>query len=202
MNQLEPILQRLGLKVDAQVLENLKLERLLRRERLLRKDGVRVCAKERPIEKSLQIILGQIQINDACWIWIGPRDRDDYGITYITGRTWRAHRFIFTLVNGQIPDGKFVLHRCDNPPCVRPDHLFLGTAKTNAKDAASKGRMGTVHGSAHWSSLLTESDVRFIREKYQWRTPGRMAIDLARHFKVSLGAIWGVLRRTTWKHLQ
>lgn len=63
-----------------------------------------------------------------------------YGIIKREGRNWKAHRWAYTQAHGPIPDGMWVLHRCDNRPCVNPDHLFLGDAKANAEDMVSKGR--------------------------------------------------------------
>ncbi len=76
-----------------------------------------------------------------CWIWTGTRGPQGYGRIRVGGRrSTGAHRFAWEIVRGPVPDGLFVCHRCDNPPCVRPDHLFLGTASDNAWDCARKGR--------------------------------------------------------------
>lgn len=78
-----------------------------------------------------------------CWVWTGARDsgRFQYGIFAAAGRTLvKAHRFSYELHQGAIPDGMVICHRCDNPPCVRPDHLFAGTQKDNIHDMDAKGR--------------------------------------------------------------
>jgi hypothetical protein len=87
--------------------------------------------------------------NSGCWIWVGTRAYKDYG--YIRGSgEWAAmigaHRVSWELHNGAIPDGLHVLHRCDNPWCVNPDHLFLGSSKDNHWDAALKGRKIVARG--------------------------------------------------------
>ena len=77
---------------------------------------------------------------DACWVWEGVRDKDGYGRVWIDGHYYRAHRVVWEDEYGPIPDGILVCHLCDNPPCVRPDHLFLGTQKDNIADMLEKGR--------------------------------------------------------------
>lgn len=81
--------------------------------------------------------------DDACWVWTGFRDRKGYGQIALDGRRGvhgYTHRVAWELHNGPIPDGLWVLHRCDNPPCCNPAHLFLGTAADNNRDMAAKGR--------------------------------------------------------------
>ncbi len=85
---------------------------------------------------------------EGCWLWKGRRTESGYGHFGIrSGKMCRAHRFSFELAYGPIPSGMYICHHCDNPPCVRPDHLFVGTNSDNAKDAIAKGRpWGTKRG--------------------------------------------------------
>ncbi len=78
----------------------------------------------------------------GCWIWTGSLTSRGYGYFACPGQQWLAHRFSYTNVYGPIPDGHFVCHRCDNPRCVRPSHLFIGTAQDNVQDMIAKGRAG------------------------------------------------------------
>lgn len=86
----------------------------------------------------------RVAISDGCWEWTGLRDRAGYGrIGALVSQKWRSlgtHRLSFVLHNGDIPPGICVCHRCDNPGCVRPDHLFLGTVADNMRDMKTKGR--------------------------------------------------------------
>lgn len=83
---------------------------------------------------------------NECWLWTGgARIATGYGRFYAFGEQILAHRFAWELAHGQVPDGLFVLHRCDNPPCVNVDHLWLGTKGDNNRDTAAKGR--------HWHHI-------------------------------------------------
>jgi hypothetical protein len=75
-----------------------------------------------------------------CWLWTGSRHRFGYGMMQIGRRPWTAHRISYAIAHGPIPDGAMVLHSCDNPQCVRLDHLRIGTARDNAADAVARGR--------------------------------------------------------------
>lgn len=76
----------------------------------------------------------------ACWEWVGYRNHDGYGRMYVDGRDVMAHRISFEINRAKIPADLLVCHRCDNPSCVNPAHLWLGTERDNTLDAVSKGR--------------------------------------------------------------
>ena len=82
----------------------------------------------------------RVKKSPECWEWTGCLNGTGYGAFRWKQRGWLAHRYSYTLHNGPIPAGQFVLHRCDNPKCIRPDHLWLGTQTENMKDCAAKGR--------------------------------------------------------------
>lgn len=84
----------------------------------------------------------KVQMGPSCWVWEGARNRGGYGTFRRGSVVIKAHRAAWEFCYGPIPEGLCVLHKCDNPPCVRPDHLFLGTVADNAQDRVAKGRDG------------------------------------------------------------
>lgn len=87
----------------------------------------------------------KVDKTEECWNWTAATRNSGYGCIKVNGKVQDSHRLSWSLVNGDIQNGLFVLHRCDNRLCVRPDHLFLGTQKDNMRDATSKGRMSVPH---------------------------------------------------------
>lgn len=97
----------------------------------------------------------------ACWVWTRSKHTFGYGKIGINYKTFGTHCVAWELTYGPIPDGQWVLHKCDNPPCVRPDHLFLGTQADNMADRDAKHRLPT--GDAHWSRRNPERVARGLR---------------------------------------
>jgi hypothetical protein len=137
----------------------------------------------------------QVRKTDKCWVWTGPVHT--YGRIYANGAYWMSHRFSWFIHNGPIPNGKYVCHRCDNPPCVRPDHLFLGDALENHQDCVKKNRQ--VFGERNGRCKLTEAQAIQVKRLYEsgdWRQ-----VDLAEKFGVTQIAISLLVRGVNWKYL-
>ena len=140
-----------------------------------------------------------VEKSDTCWLWRKSRDRQGYGqFGVITSRYKLAHRVAWELTYGPIPKGSKVLHRCDNPPCVRPDHLFLGSQADNVHDMIAKGRQHDLKGEEHPLARLTEDDVHAIRAMH---ANGARTTELATRFHVQRGAISKIVHGRTWRHL-
>lgn len=139
---------------------------------------------------------------EECWEWQSNRGIRNYGLfTLSKGKTVRASRFVYELTNGPIPEGMFICHKCDNPPCCNPDHLFLGTPKENTADMIAKGRNlhRAARGEKSAKAKLTEKDVRRIREYYN--SGQYKQAELAKMFHMSFNAIHAIVNRTHWKHI-
>lgn len=154
-----------------------------------------------PIEKRFWEKVNKKQ-SQECWEWIAYTHPKGYGQICHNGKPKRAHRVSWEIHYGEIPDGVCVLHRCDNPSCVNPEHLWLGTNLDNMRDMINKGR--DVHespqvGINHWNSKLDENKVIKIRKLYS--TKKCRYIDLAKMFGVHKVTIGDIVRRTTWTHV-
>jgi len=130
---------------------------------------------------------------DSCWEWQGYTIKDGYGAFHLKGKRIIASRFAWILTYGEIPQGMCVLHRCDNPACVNPRHLFLGTQKDNMQDAVLKWRKSGPHNGR---TKLTWPQVDTIRLLFQM---GWSGYRLAKFFGVNYKTIWQILKGKTWK---
>lgn len=139
---------------------------------------------------------------DECWEWQAAKQHGGYGFFGIAGKSIKAHRFSWELANGPIPKGEgyhgtCVCHKCDNPSCVNPNHLFLGTNKDNADDRDAKGRCkakGPLGERSGRSKLKAEQVVAI-------RNDGRKVTEIARAYGVGHATIHRILNRICWAHI-
>lgn len=131
---------------------------------------------------------------DACWLWTGHTDTCGYGMIGAGSRKFKAHRVRWEVTFG--PPGELqVLHRCDTPACNNPRHLFLGTPASNAADREGKGRGNQPKGERAARSRVSEAQARRIL------FGGESPIALSRELGISVGTIYHIRRRLTWRHL-
>lgn len=150
-----------------------------------------------------------------CWEWrLRIKRPYRYGSFSFSGKKYRAHRWIWTAINGAIPDDFQVCHKCDNPPCVRLDHLFIGTMTDNMRDCVAKGRHGMMNhpelsyfsrhpvypliGEKHASAKLLDSQIPEIHQMLKYMNIAQIAQSL----NVSETAIYRIVRGERWKHVQ
>lgn len=168
-------------------------------------------AKANTVEKFWALV----DKSGECWLWLGRRDPHGYGIFKLGPKVRRAHRLAWILTHGEIPDGLNACHNCpdgDNPSCVNPAHLFLGTHTDNVADRVQKGRSATgdrsgahTHPEAHprgersGNARLTESEVLEIRRQYAAREATQVALAAA--YSVHQTTISLIVKRRNWHHL-
>lgn len=137
----------------------------------------------------------KVDKSGSCWEWVGARNNKGYGQIRINKRLLLAHRVGYELENSKIPDGMCVLHRCDNPSCVNPSHLFLGTVADNNRDMHDKGRAVDNRGERSGKAKLKEEDVKWIR---QLGAPYR---KIAKCFGISSAQVSQIKNRNQWRHV-
>lgn len=133
---------------------------------------------------------------NRCWYWTGALNGRGYGNLRVSGKCRYAHRVSKELYHGPVPPELDVLHSCDTPHCVNPEHLTIGTHAENMADMVRKGRVVTHHGSEHKNAKLTEEQVRSIR------IDARAQVAIAQDFGVSFGLISNIKARRVWRHVQ
>jgi hypothetical protein len=139
----------------------------------------------------------QVSKTEGCWEWLGSPHGEGYGLFRVNGKQVLTHRYAYELQHGRIPDGLWVLHKCDNRRCVRGDHLFLGTVFENNEDMYRKGRHA--HGEAHPGAKLTTETVQAIRTAYA--AGGVTMKQLAAHYGVAASQIHNAIHGLTWKEV-
>jgi len=135
---------------------------------------------------------------NECWIWKKQKS-GRYGTMTINGvKSIGAHRFSYEHFNGEIPEGMFICHHCDQPKCVNPKHLFLGTPQDNVDDKMRKGRFKCAIGEQQGNSILTEDQVKEIKLKLKEGIYQRI---IAKEYNIAQSAISKINKGIYWKHV-
>jgi len=138
-------------------------------------------------------VLYEPEPNSGCWLWLKGMNPAGYGCLEIEGYPHRAHRMMYVLAYGQIPDGLCVLHKCDTPGCVNPAHLFVGTRADNNNDKANKGRCP--NGESHYHTHLTKKNVSEIKRHLML---GETQKTIAARFRINRSSVSKIKRGVRW----
>jgi hypothetical protein len=133
----------------------------------------------------------------GCILWIGAKNNHGYGRFTMNGKGILAHRASYEITHGKIPDGLFVLHKCDVPACINPDHLELGTQTDNMRQASQRQRVKVPRckGEQQGSAKLTNEKVLMIRQEQGTHK------SIAEKYGVSISVIYAVRNKKTWRHI-
>jgi hypothetical protein len=160
---------------------------------------LRFCSQrcsQKAVSYERDTFLKYVVHQERCWGWTGPLTDKGYGIVQVKGRKIGAHRLSYEYFKGPIPDGLHVLHSCDNPPCVNPDHLSVGTHQQNMREAKERKRFNNPGGEVHPSAKLTTPQAREVLDHPD--VPGSY---FARKFGVSKSTIYAIRNGDNWKVL-
>lgn len=135
---------------------------------------------------------------NGCWEWMGMINKAGYGRITIKQKKYLVHRAAYQEFIGLTPNNLLVCHKCDNPKCINPDHLFLGTHKDNGEDKTKKGRAPSFKGSKNPSAKLKEKDVKNIRKMHSKGIPSKI---LAIKFNINVVQINNIIRYASWKDI-
>lgn len=139
----------------------------------------------------------KVKKTDNCWEWIPPKNQDGYGNFRVNKKNYRAHRYSYLLHYGVFDLSLKVCHRCDNPGCVNPSHLFLGTVQDNSTDMVMKNRQAVGENASRVT--LTEEKVRDIVNKFN---AGVMDVNVAsKKYNITTSHVYRLVKKQQWRHL-
>jgi hypothetical protein len=133
---------------------------------------------------------------DGCMVWMRGKTAAGYGVLTYRNSRWYTHRLAWYLTYGDIPEKMSVCHKCDNPPCCNPEHLFLGTKKDNSQDMAEKDR--SPHGERNGQSRLKEEDVRGIHEL---RLNGWTLDRIGKRYTIGIPSVYKIIVGQRWRRI-
>lgn len=139
--------------------------------------------------------LEKVEKTDTCWLWKGTKDRIGYGHFSVNGKVMLAHRFA---VQDKIPEGQHVLHKCDNPSCVNPDHLFFGSHGDNMQDSKKKNRHFFKNGEKHPLSKLTDEQAFMVLAAPSFYGSAKQIYSF---LNITRPTYYAIRNRYSWKHL-
>jgi hypothetical protein len=162
-------------------------------------DNSRYAALRRRFQNIEYRLLKRLKrTSTGCWEWTGAKNKAGYGKMAVRGKLEMTHRISFGLFCSQISPGIFVCHRCDNPTCCNPVHLFEGDAKSNMGDMHTKGRNRNPKGSETHNAKITEEDV--VRIRQLWNAGEKREV-IAAMYNLDSSCVTRIARGVTWRHV-
>lgn len=162
-------------------------------KKFIRKNiGIKWCSDKCRLLKKIK------KKKSGCWEWQSGKGTNGYGVSSINGKNMQAHRHFYLVFKGNIPKEKQINHKCDNPSCVNPDHLWVGSQKENMEDKKNKGRCADKRGEKHHLSRFVEDDVKKIREMYKYGVTQKI---ISKVFKCDPSNISYIVRNKRWSHI-
>lgn len=138
-----------------------------------------------------------LKLDNGCWQWQGMKDKDGYGKIKVNNKRTSAHRLAMIIAHGSIEENKWVLHKCDNPACVNPDHLYFGNPSQNSMDRENRKRGRPLQGENNGANKLNNLSVLKIRELLK-TAKGKEIADM---FGVTPGLVSYIKSRKIWGHI-
>lgn len=155
--------------------------------------------RSRESKLRIKYLMGALEIQtDECQVWPFSKDTYNYGLVFYQGKVHKAHRLAHKLTDRDFDDSLQSLHRCDNPPCFNPRHLFQGMDQDNVDDRERKGRGVHLFGEQHGNAKLTEGQIRQI---FELSAAGETQRVIGSKFGVSHTQVGNILRNKAWKHI-
>jgi hypothetical protein len=148
-----------------------------------------------------QRFMRKVVKSSGCWRWKGQKNQAGRGQFSYRGRLYNAPRTSYRLFKGRVSRTLHVLHKCDNPNCVNPKHLFLGTQRDNARDMVIKGRQNDTRGESSGAAKLNNTTVLEIRRRHKRWCPKNGTEALAKEFNISTSVVRCIVGRRAWKHI-
>ena len=159
-----------------------------------------IKATKEEIKDHIKLIIdSNLKKTEWCWEWIGYKDKDGYGRMKFFKKFVHSTKMMWYLIYDAIPENVCVCHKCDNPSCMNPDHLFLGSVRENTLDAFGKGRRQGRKGSENNFVKLKEDEVKEIKKMLKDKISQKKIGEL---FGVSRGAISDISINRNWKHVE
>jgi len=156
------------------------------------------CTEEEKKQHTKNKINRNVDKSSGCWVWKGYVSKFGYALSDYDGKAVKAHRISYIIYKGEIPKNLQICHTCDNRACVNPEHLYLGTAKDNARDRDTRGRKASTLGSKNGANKLNEIQVVEIKKMLN---EGMLQTEIAKVFNVTKANIWCIKHGLSWSHV-